>query len=255
MQRVGYGAWLSLAATIWALALSAGASADSLKNSMGLIDRESETRIPLSSLEPAIADHGIEGARQGVRDNNTTGRLTGQTFDLSPVKLKSGEEAAAAFRTLHGQGIRLFLPTLPTADLLTLADLPEAQDSLLFNLGALDDRLRVSDCRANLLHTAPSRAMRRGRLGPVLGLEALDPLVFGGGPGARGPGTGGCLPTRGKTLRLQDCRAKTLDLRGPCLPHGFRPFQRAAGSECLHSSRRLRHLESSPTSRTASASI
>jgi ABC transporter substrate binding protein (PQQ-dependent alcohol dehydrogenase system) len=135
---------------------------------MGLIDREPETRIPLSSLEPVIVDDGIEGARQGVRDNNTTGRFTGQTFDLAPTKLKPGEDAAAALRRLHGQGIRLFLLNLPATDLLALADLPEAQDSLLFNLGARDNRLRVTDCRANLLHTAPSRAMLADALAQYL---------------------------------------------------------------------------------------
>ncbi len=185
MQRVGHRAWLWLAATLSALALSAGASADPVKIPMGLIDRESETRIPLSSLEPVIVDDGIEGARQGVRDNNTTGRFTGQTFDLAPTKLKLGEDPAAAFRTLHGQGIRLFLLKLPTADLLALADLPEARDSLLFNLGAPDDHLRVSDCRANLLHTAPSRAMLADALAQYLAWKRWTHwfLVVGRTPG------------------------------------------------------------------------
>lgn len=159
MQTGWSRVWRWLAAAGAALALSAGASADAIKIPIGLIDREPETRIPLSSLEPVIVDDGIEGARQGVRDNNTTGRFTGQAFDLAHIKLRSGQDGAESFRRLHGQGIRLFLLSLPARDQLALADLPEAQGSILFNVGARDDRLRVSDCRPNLLHTAPSRAM------------------------------------------------------------------------------------------------
>ena len=51
------------------------------------------------------------------------------------------------------------LADLPAARLLELADLPEASAALLLNVGAADDRLREEDCRANLLHLLPSRAM------------------------------------------------------------------------------------------------
>ncbi len=158
----------SLAASAAALLLCASAQSATLKVQIGLIDREPETRIPLSSLEPLAVNEGIEGALQGVRDNNTTGRFTGQAFAVEPVKVGPGEEPPTAFRSLHGRGVRLFLLNLPAAELLALADLPEAQDSLLFNLGALDDRLRVSDCRTNLLHTAPSRAMLADALAQYL---------------------------------------------------------------------------------------
>ena len=152
---------------------------------MGLIEREPESRLPLSSLEPVAVDEGLEGARQGVRDNNTTGRFTGQTFELASVRLKSGENPADAFRDLHRQGIRLFLTNLPTPELLALADLPEARDSLLFNLGARDDGLRVSDCRPNLLHTAPSRAMLADALAQYLAWKRWTRwfLVVGQTPG------------------------------------------------------------------------
>jgi ABC transporter substrate binding protein (PQQ-dependent alcohol dehydrogenase system) len=43
--------------------------------------------------------------------------------------------------------------------LLKTADAGRAQDFIFFNAGATDDRLRQEDCRANVIHTAPSRAM------------------------------------------------------------------------------------------------
>jgi ABC transporter substrate binding protein (PQQ-dependent alcohol dehydrogenase system) len=40
-----------------------------------------------------------------------------------------------------------------------LADRAAAKDALIFNANATDDGLRAENCRANLFHTAPSRAM------------------------------------------------------------------------------------------------
>ena len=151
-----------------ALAVSAPVTADNLQVAIALLSQQPEEHLPLSSLEPVFDDNGIEGAQQGIRDNNTTGRFTGQQFELVPVRLERGVAPAPAFRELHDRGIRLFLVDLPAADLLSLADLPEAQDSLLFNIGAADDQLRVSQCRANLLHTAPSYAMLADALAQYL---------------------------------------------------------------------------------------
>ena len=149
-------------------AAASGAKAAGLEVVLGLIDRAPVERLPLTSLEPVISANGIEGARQGIRDNATTGRFTGQAFDLRTAALAQGDDPATAFRNLHGQGVRLFLLNLTAADLLALAGLPEASDSLLFNLGAADDSLRARDCRSNLLHTAPSRAMLADALAQYL---------------------------------------------------------------------------------------
>ena len=165
--------------------LAAGAQAAPLMLNIGLIDRVPEAQPPLSALLPAIVDDGLEGARQGIRDNSTTGRFTGQAFTLVPAKVASGADPAATFRELYAQGIRLFLLNLPAGELLALADLPEAQEVLLFNIAAPDDRLRVSDCRPNLLHTAPSRAMLADALAQYLAWKRWTRwfLVVGPTPG------------------------------------------------------------------------
>ncbi len=163
---------MRLSALTLALTLGTEAAGAGLEVRIGLIERAPETRLPLTSLEPAIVNDGTEGAGQGVRDNNTTGRFTGQVFELIAASPQPGAgevpDSAQTFRELHGQGIRLFLVNLPTPELLALADLPEARDSLLFNIGDPNDRLRVSDCRTNLLHTAPSRAMLADALAQYL---------------------------------------------------------------------------------------
>ena len=55
------------------------------------------------------------------------------------------------------KGVKLFVVDLPPDQLLAVAD--HAKDALIFNAGAEDERLREEDCRANVVHTAPSRAM------------------------------------------------------------------------------------------------
>src|SRR3546814_10081734 len=46
-----------------------------------------------------------------------------------------------------------------SSDLLAIAELPEAKDTLIFNVRAKDDALRGAGCRANVLHVIPSYAM------------------------------------------------------------------------------------------------
>src|SRR5262249_45435356 len=57
------------------------------------------------------------------------------------------------------QGISLIVADLPAEDLLKAADAGKADRMLFFNAAATDDRPRQKDCRSNVVHTAPSRAM------------------------------------------------------------------------------------------------
>ncbi len=144
------------------------ALSDTLEIPIALLGEEEETHIPLSLLEPEVDDSGQAGAEQGIRDNNTTGRFTGQSFQLIPVQVKPGDALSRVFGELHDKGIRLFLLNLPAERLLALADLPQARESLLINISARDDELRTHQCRPNLLHTAPSRAMLADALAQYL---------------------------------------------------------------------------------------
>jgi ABC transporter substrate binding protein (PQQ-dependent alcohol dehydrogenase system) len=42
---------------------------------------------------------------------------------------------------------------------IALADALKGENALIFNVGSSDDRLREADCRSNVVHTTPSRAM------------------------------------------------------------------------------------------------
>ena len=52
--------------------------------------------------------------------------------------------------------------------------------TVLFDAGSIDDRLREQDCRANVVHVAPTRSMLADALGAISGLEAMEALAAGG---------------------------------------------------------------------------
>ena len=72
---------------------------------------------------------------------------------------EDGDLLSAAKQALSENPTPFIVANLPADDLLALADLPEAKSVLIFNAGAAETGLRDAECRANVLHTAPSRAM------------------------------------------------------------------------------------------------
>lgn len=121
--------------------------------------RTYERTLALSALDIPPEDIGIAGANVAIDDNNTTGSFMGQRFTLDTVTLAPGEDVMAPAKKMLADGIHYIVTDLSPADTLAVADLAETEDALVLNAGATDDRLRNDDCRANLLHTAPSRAM------------------------------------------------------------------------------------------------
>jgi ABC transporter substrate binding protein (PQQ-dependent alcohol dehydrogenase system) len=76
----------------------------------------------------------------------------------------------------------LFVSALPPEETLDLADALKTSGALLFNAGAPDDRLRGADCRANLFHTAPSRAMLTDALVQFLSVRRWSKVLLVAGP-------------------------------------------------------------------------
>jgi ABC transporter substrate binding protein (PQQ-dependent alcohol dehydrogenase system) len=140
--------------------------------------------LPHSYLDAPPEDEGIAGARTAIVDNNTTGRFTKQNFVLDETVVPEGGDVAAAFRKIVESGIRLVVTDLPADQLTTLAALPEAQRITLFNAGAKDDSLRAEQCRANILHLMPSRAMLADALVQYLILKRWRNVFLVTGPTA-----------------------------------------------------------------------
>ncbi|WP_409566916.1 ABC transporter substrate-binding protein [Methylobacterium sp. J-048] len=110
--------------------------------------------------EAAPEDEGLAGARMGIADNNTTGRFTKQTFALDAVALSDEKpDAVAAAKDLVAKGVNYLVLALPADAVLAVADAVKDTGAVVLNAGAPDDRLRGADCRANVFHILPSRAM------------------------------------------------------------------------------------------------
>ena len=130
---------------------------------------QTEDRPPaLSNLEGPPADDGILGARLASKDNHTTGRFMRQRVERGERTVGPSGDAVAAFKQLVGEGYRFIVVNLRPEVLIEIADLAEAEEILIFNAGAPDDDLRNARCRANILHTVPSRAMLADALGQYL---------------------------------------------------------------------------------------
>lgn len=146
--------------------------------------RSSERQTTISLLDQPTPDAGLAGAKLAVDDDNTTGRFTNQVFELTDQVIHAGDDPTAALAALVKQGIRLILLDLPAADVLKLADAGRADGVLFFNVSSPDDALRQANCRANVIHVAPSRAMLADAVGQYLVWKRWSRwfLVYGSHP-------------------------------------------------------------------------
>jgi ABC transporter substrate binding protein (PQQ-dependent alcohol dehydrogenase system) len=147
-----------LAASIM-LALTSGAHvAEFADIKVGYL-RLPEPKAAISLLDMPSDNDGIAGARLAIADNNTTGRFLNQRFLLEEIRLKAADNVAEAVGALAERGISIAIADLPADALLKAADAGREQGLLIFNAGAIDERLREEDCRGNVVHTAPTRSM------------------------------------------------------------------------------------------------
>jgi ABC transporter substrate binding protein (PQQ-dependent alcohol dehydrogenase system) len=133
-------------------------AADPLEIGIGYLHRAG-VKPTLSLVEQPADNNGVAGARLAIEDNNTTGKFLNQRFTLEETRIKDGDDAAMAAVALADHGIGFILVDLPSDVLLKVADAVRDRGTVLFDVGAIDDRLREEDCRANVIHTAPTRSM------------------------------------------------------------------------------------------------
>ena len=135
----------------------------------------------LSNLDPVPEDLGLAGAEVALKDNQTTGGFLGHNYTLTVVSVEPGGDLAAAARDALGTA-PFVLVDGTAADVLTVADLPEATGKLVFNVASGDASLRSENCRANVLHTVPEEAARTDALMQVLQAKQWRNLAMIVGP-------------------------------------------------------------------------
>lgn len=123
------------------------------------LERRVERPATLSSLDRPPADAGLQGARLGVADAMAAGRALGQRIALAERIIVAEEDLAAAVQQILAAPPAAIIANLPAADLSRLADAVAPRGITVLNAAAAEDSLRGADCRRNLLHLHPSRAM------------------------------------------------------------------------------------------------
>ena len=123
---------------------------------------------PLSLLDFPPEDDGIAGARLAINDNNTTGRFLNQEFALDIIESASAEELVAQAKQHVSSGVGFVVVDAEPQTIIALSDALEGEIALVLNAGSADDKLRAENCRKNLVHTAPSRAMLTDALAQYL---------------------------------------------------------------------------------------
>lgn len=113
--------------------------------------------LPISRLDEPPADLGFAGATLATADNATTGAFMKQKFTTETVTA-TPETAEAEMRKLVDAGVWWIVVLADGPTTVKLADVA-GDKAMVLNAAATDDSLRGADCRANLLHTAPSDAM------------------------------------------------------------------------------------------------
>lgn len=147
-----------------------------------VIERQVVPPPILSNLIAAPEDLGLAGAQLGLEDIRSTGRFMGDDYRISRTLIAPDAAFLPEMQALLAGGARLLVVKAPIGDLLALADLPEAEDAVIFNIAVQDDALRGADCRANLLHLTPSLAMRADALAQFALKKRWTRLVLLAGP-------------------------------------------------------------------------
>jgi len=117
------------------------------------------SKIRLSLMDVPAENDGVAGALLAIDDNNTTGRFVNQRYVLVDKTLRAGDDVATTVEALAQAGAAFLISDLDADGVLKAAEAAKARGLVVLNAGAIDDRLREEDCRANVVHVAPTRSM------------------------------------------------------------------------------------------------
>ncbi len=155
-----------------------------LSISVGYLKVEQSRGASLSNIDPTPVDAGLAGARLGVGDNLTSGTFLGHKYKLLETRVDSRGDVQAAARVLLAD-VAVLIVDAPSQDLVTIADLPDAQNRIVFNIAAGGSALRDDACRANLLHSGVSDLMRSDALIQFLSSKRWGRISIIAGPRQR----------------------------------------------------------------------
>jgi ABC transporter substrate binding protein (PQQ-dependent alcohol dehydrogenase system) len=140
--------------------------------------RQAPSKIRLSLIDVPAANDGLAGAQLAIDDDNATGRFLNQRYTLVEKVLGESDDPVAAVNALADQGVSFVVTSLDADRLLKVADAGQVRGEVFINVSALDERLREQDCRANVIHVAPTRSMLADALAQYLVWKKWDKWVL-----------------------------------------------------------------------------
>lgn len=149
---------------------------------IGWLGQEQDHPPTLANIPPPPEDEGLQGARLGIVDTNSTGKFLKLAYQLEEHQLGVEDDPAQAVKDLAAQGVSLVITGLSAPALEKALAAPEAAKMTFLNAFARDDRLRGTDCKANLLHTLPSRFMLADALAQTLVVKKWQRWLLINGP-------------------------------------------------------------------------
>jgi len=155
-----------------------------LSISVGYLKVEQPRGASLSNIDPTPVDAGLAGARLGAGDNLTSGTFLGHKYKLLETRVDSRGDVQAAARVLLAD-VAVLIVDASLQDLVAIADLPGAQNRIVFNVAAGGSALRDDACRANLLHSGVSDLMRSDALIQFLSSKRWGRISIIAGPRQR----------------------------------------------------------------------
>jgi ABC transporter substrate binding protein (PQQ-dependent alcohol dehydrogenase system) len=155
-----------IGATLLSVVATQALAADPLEVGIGYL-RHAGVKETLSLVQQPAENNGVAGVKLAIEDNNTTGKFLNQHFTLDETDLKNGDDVVKAAITLAEHDGFIILD-LPADEVLKVADALRDRGTVLLDAGSIDDRLREQDCRANVVHVAPTRTMLADALGQYL---------------------------------------------------------------------------------------
>jgi ABC transporter substrate binding protein (PQQ-dependent alcohol dehydrogenase system) len=149
-------------------AVSGGGKTEMKNMRVVYLGKEYPEPLPLSYAEKPVPNKGLEGARLMLKEANQAGNFVGHSFELVEAVVPQDGDVVGKAKELLAAGDRFFLADLEPADLLAVADLPDAKDALILNIRSSATALRQEDCRVNVFHIIPDYAMRADALAQYL---------------------------------------------------------------------------------------
>src|SRR6266508_3280257 len=140
---------------------------------VGFVDIEGDPRHePIRAYERIVLklrDHPFAGAQVGIDEAQVLSRVLKIDFALERIRVKSAEAIApAVLQALASRDIHFFIVDAPAEAFKPLVAAARGRDLLLFNATAPEDWLRRELCVREVVHTAPSLAMRMDALAQYL---------------------------------------------------------------------------------------